>query len=296
MAILKRPGLKTPASTPARKLGGLAKKPGKPGGDGGFGSGPKHKTKSGGAFAAAAAERKKQELERLKPWNLSVGVGKSIEVYILDHGEPWTRYEHTVGGGPNSRGKIYPCIKDGNEQCPLCQRESKEGAFVMYLTCVVPIDSYEKADGEVVTRRFQKKLFPIKTKMSGKYQRLFETHGNLRGAVLRVSRDNKMDPATGNDVDYLRRLSEADIKKFAAAAGFKGDTKDQIIKAKIDEPYDYEKVMPRPSGKELAAMVGVRTGGSVGSSDFEDDGYEGDSGDWGAGDDAGDTGTGGWGG
>ena len=292
MATLKRPGLKSRVNVPARKLGGLGKKPAKPASDG-FGAGPKHKTKTGGAFAAAAAERKKQELERLKPWNLSVGQGKSLEVYILDHGEPWTRYEHTVGASQSSRGKTYPCIKDGNEQCPLCQREGKEGVFVMYLTCVVPVDSYEKSDGEVVTRRFQKKLFPIKTRMSGKYQRLFETHGNLRGAVLRVTRDGRMDPATGNDVEFVRRLSEADIKKFAAATGFKGDQKERILKAKIDEPYDYEKVMPRPSAKELGAMVGVRTGGSVGHSDFEDDdSYSGSDADWGAGD--GDD-TGGWG-
>lgn len=273
MALLKKPAAKKTLGAlkkPAGKLGGI-KKPSRASSDD-FGDEPTHKTSTTGAFAAARAERQKQELERLKPWNLSVPVGGSLEVYILDKGEPWKRYEHNIGGGPTSRGKTYPCIKDTNEQCPLCTREGKEGAFVMYLTCVVPVEKYEKQDGTVVTRRFQKKLFPIKTKMSGKYERLFEKHGNLRGAVLRVSRDGKMDPATGNDVELVKILPEAKIKEYATAAGIKDkDQRDQIIKAKIAEPFEYEKVMPTPKAKELGAMVGVRTGGSLGSSDFGDD-------------------------
>jgi hypothetical protein len=269
MALLKRPA----AVGAKRKILGTAKpavkRPARATSD--FGDEGEHQVSSTGAFAAARGERKKQELERLKPWNLSVPVGKTMEVYILDKGEPWKRYEHSIGGGPNSRAKTYPCIKDTNEVCPICNKEGKEGAFVMYLTCVVPIDKYEKADGEVVTRRFQKKLFPIKTKMSAKYERLYQKHGNLRGAVLRVSRDQKMDAATGSDVEFVKRLSERVIADYAAAENFKGETKEQITKAKISEPFDYEKVMPAPKAKELAAMVGMRGGSSIGSTDFEDE-------------------------
>jgi hypothetical protein len=149
----------------------------------------------------------------------------------------------------------------------------------MYLTCVVPIEQYKKADGEQVTRRFSKKLFPIKTKMAGKYQRLYEKHGNLRGAVLRVSRDNKMDPTTGNDVEFVKRLTEKQIQEYAKGMQIKdADQRDRVIKAKIAEAFDYDKVMPTPKAKELAAMVGMKGGGSAGAADFGEDGEDGDFG------------------
>lgn len=246
------------------------------------------KPKAGSVFETAAAERKRQEMERNRPWNLSVPVGKSMQVYILDEGEPWKRYEHTVGGGPNSRGKVMQCIKDTSENCPICAKEGKEGAFVLYLTCVVPKDSYTKEDGEVVTRHFQKKLFPIKTKMSAKYQRLFEKHGSLRGIVLKVSRDNKMDPATGSDVEVVRKMTEAEIQKLATGRQVPpGEKRDQIVKAKIADAFEYDKVMPSLKARELAQMIGVAhsKGGSVaGAADFDETSWDADD-DWG-GDDA----------
>lgn len=243
-------------------------------------------TKPGGAFGRARTEKKLNDLRRSTPFNLSIPVGGEASVYILDKGEPFYRYEHQVGASKTSRGRTFPCIQDGVEPCPLCASENRTGTYVMYLTCVVPIDKYVKQDGTKVVRRYQKKLFPIKVKMSAKYERIFKKYGSFRGLVLKLNRDGQMDPGTGNDVEVVRKLSEADIAKFAKGLGIKGidaETKDYLIKSKIDEPFDYDKIFPRPTATELAAMAQVPAseGGGLGSSDFDDsdDGF-GDAG-WG---------------
>jgi hypothetical protein len=243
------------------------------------------KAPASGVFATAKAEKKKQDMKANRPWEVNVPVGGSLEVYFLDKGEPFARYEHSIGGGPNKRAEPYPCIKDSPEACPACQKEGKEGSYVLYLTCVVPIEKYENKDGETITRRFSKKLFPIRVKMASKYQRLYEKYGSFRGLVVRLHRDQKMDPRTGSDVEFVRRLSEKEILALASCQGIKGLNKesiDQIKKAKIDQPYDYARIFPPIKAKELAAMLGQRVGSRVGSQEMDDDEDMGASaGDWG---------------
>lgn len=254
---------------PLAKVGGL-KKPGtiaKPA----TGSG---KISATGSFAKAQTERKRIENERNRPFEVTVPVGGSLEVYILDKGEPFGRYEHNVGGGPGKRGEVFPCLQDTGAACPICAKEGKQGTYTQYLTAVVPVEKWINKQNEQVTRRFQKKLFAIKNKMSSKYARIYEQYGSFRGLVLKLHRDDKMEPKTGSDVTVVRKMSEAEIAKFATANGIKGldkESADNIRKAKIDQPFDYQKAFPQIDAKTLAQMVGASAadGGGVGSADFD---------------------------
>lgn len=258
----------------------------------GFGgeSASRAKVKPGGSFARAQTEFVKYEEKRNQPFRKSVPVGQSSEVYFLDSGEPWYRFEHNIGGGPNSRGDTFPCIKDSDENCPACSKENKEGAYVMFLTCVTPKDTWtDKKSGETKTARWRKQLFPIKIKMAKKYQRLFEAHGTFRGMVVKIHRDNKMDAGTGSDVEFVRMMTEAEIQKYAKEMpGVKNQKdRDLIKKSDITKPFDYDKVMPMPDAKKLAAMIGSKSR-SMGEADFDGDdsgdGFDGATG-WGSDDD-----------
>lgn len=249
------------------------------------GSDVKAKASSSGAFGQAAVEKKRVEMERGKPFGLSIPQGGEATVYLLDRGEPWFHYEHNVGGGKGKRGKQLPCIKDTNEMCPICSRENKEGTFVMYLTCVVPIDRYTPKSGEnegkTVTRHFQKKLFPIKTKMAEKWKRIYEKHGSFRGLKVKLNRDGEFDPGTGNDVEVLGVLTEKQLRDYAKATKItNADAREQIIKAKIDEPFDYDKIFPKVTAAELAKMVHASASEGVGSEDVGGDDFGGADDDW----------------
>lgn len=272
MALIRKPGLALKKPLGVKKPLGGGKPLSKPGKASGFGAVPKANVSKGGAFSRAATERTLWEEKRNQPYRVSIGVGKSLEVYFLDGGEPWTRYEHTIGGGPKSRGTIVPCIKDSGENCPACGKEGKEGAFVMFLSAVIPVETYTNKNDETITRRFQKRLFPIKIKMSRKYERLYREHGTFRGMVVKIHRDGQMDAGTGNDVEFVRMMSESEIKKLAANPPIKDKEKrDAAIKSKLDEAFDYDKMMPRPDAKKLSAMVGSAGNASAGSSDFAED-------------------------
>lgn len=269
MAKLKRPTL---ARKPAKPL----RKPGKARDPFSGGSG-KGKFKKGGSFDKLETEREKQELRRNQPFGVQVPVGGELTVYLLDRDEPWARYEHVIGAGPNKRGDTFPCIQDGDEPCPLCQKEGKPGSYVMYLTAVVPKESYtKKGERKPTVRRYQKKLFKITTMMGEKYKRLYAKYGTFRGMVLELHRDGDKSPRTGNDVEFVKMLSESEIKKLAAADGIKGidrETKQRIIKADLSEPFDYDEIMPRPTAKQLGALAHapVGDGGSIGGADFDED-------------------------
>lgn len=270
---------------PIRKLG-LPKKPVARPGKATLGKPTqKGKVKPGGAFDRVDSEKKRWEAEKNKPWEISVPIGGTLDVYILDEGEPHAGYQHDIGGGPNQRAKSYPCLQDTGEPCPLCASEGKAGYYILHYTAVAPKETYEK-DGKTVTRRFQKKLFPIKIKMMEKYKREFiKQGGSMRGVKLRLIRDSKMDPKTGNDFEVLGKLTEAQMRKFANGdfQGADKETRDRIKRADLMKPFDYDKVFPVIDAKTLAQIAGKGTqygGEGLGSADFDEDDGSDDTG-WG---------------
>ena len=220
----------------------------------------KHRVKKGGAFDRVKQEKKKQELNAAKPWNVIVGVGESLTVYLLDEGEPFACYQHlNYGGAKGRRGRDLPCIQDGPNACPVCAAEGKQGTYVMYLTAVIPKETYtKKGDTRPTTRLYQKKLIQIKIKMAEVWRRLYEEHGTFRGLVVKLHRDGKLDPISGNQVTFVKKLSEAKIRQYAKAADVSDkDARDYIKKSKIDEVFDYETIFPTPEPKALAQLAGI---------------------------------------
>lgn len=242
-----------------------------------FAAKPKYRVKSGGAFSKIEEEKRKQELNAAKPWNVIVPIGGSLTVYILDKDEPFACYEHgNYGGTKSSRGRDLPCIQDGNEPCPICASDGRLGSYVMYLTAVIPVETYEKKDGTRVTRHYQKKLLPIKIKMAAQWKRIYEQYGSFRGLVLKLHRDGKLDPISGNQVTVVKKLTEAEMRKYAAANDVRDkEAKDYIIKSKIDTAFDYTQIFKVPTAKQLAVMAGLGTGtaglrGGLGEEDDTD--------------------------
>jgi hypothetical protein len=263
----------------------------KPGMAGNPSGGKRTSISKDGAFARAKQEQEAWENRIKEPWRLSIPIKGKVVGYFLDKGEPWSRYEHKIGGGPNSRAKPFPCIKDGDENCPLCDSEGKEGSYTMFLTIIIPVLKYTNKDGDVVTQKFAKRLVPIGMKMAGKYQRIFEKYGTFRGLKVTLTRDGKLDPGSGNDVEVEEQLAEAQIRGFAkkgVAAVEEYATKNRKDIKDLDtdflNPFAYDELMPRPKAADLAkaAKVKNRSGGGLGSEDFSDDDgdFEESDGDW----------------
>jgi len=224
-----------------------------------FAAPPKHAVKKGGAFSKVAVEKKKAAVGQ-KPWNVIVPVGGKLTVYLLDEGEPFATYEHlNYGGTKTQRGRDLPCIQDGSEPCPICLQSGKEGTYVMYLTAIIPRETYtKKGDKSPTTRLYQKKLLQIKIKMANVWQRIYEEHGTFRGLVVELIRDGKLDPISGNEVRFVRKLPEAKIKQYATGFDVNDkDAKDYIIKAEVDKVFDYEKFFPSPDANTLSQMAGL---------------------------------------
>lgn len=277
---IKKPAASGGVKKPTLAKPGGLKKPGKAAEFGG--SGKKHAIKKGGAFDQAETALKKQELKRATGWRGSVPIGETVEVYFLDRGEPYFHYEHSLGGNANKAGEIFPCLKDTNENCPACNKDPKgEGYFIMLLSAVIPKSSYTNKQGETKTFQFQKKEWPIKVRMAKKYQRLYQAHGTFRGMVVKVTRDAKLDPATGNDIEFVRMMSEAEIKKWDKLHGKGKDPQRQSI----IEPFNFEEIHKKPSAAELAKMIGavseVAGSSDIGSEDDDDADFSGGGDAWG---------------
>jgi hypothetical protein len=297
MALKKRivntGGLKKPLAKPALgKTKVLARKPGKAGSD--FDDEPKKaKIKSGGAFDRANQEKEAQAAKKSEPWRLSVPVGGSVTGYFLDRGEPWSRYEHKIGGGPGKRPTILPCIKDSGEACPVCDKENKEGNYTLFLTLVIPVLKYtrknERGREETVVQKYAKRLVPIGTRISGKYQRLYERHGTFRGMKVKIMRDGKMDAGSGSDIEFLEMLDEAQIKQLArkgvaAVTEYAEENRKDLKDLDTDymNAFKYDEVMAQMDADDLAKAAKVSRNRGVGSADLNDDGdFGGDDDGWG---------------
>ena len=119
----------------------------------------------------------------------------------------------------------------------------------------------------------------------GAARRIYEEHGTFRGLVLKLNRDNKLDPSSGNQVTVVRKLKESEIKAYAKAADVRDkEARDYIIKSKIDEVFDYDKLFPKVDAETLAKIAGVGTGTDglrrLGAEDSDDDVGSGGS-EWG---------------
>lgn len=208
------------------------------------------KTAKGFAVARANIQRSKDEYEKRinTPFRMRLAIGEEVKVVILDK-DPFFFYEHHWESKPGKWDKLEVCIKE-RSNCPLCETLDKESYYVMMLTCIDP-RPFKKQDGKEVKR--SKKLLPIKMGMMPKYERIWKKHGSLRGVVLNIVRDGKKSPATGDSIEFVKILSEEELKKY-------GD---------LATPVDYNKSFPVLPEEEMRKKYKV--GPTPGSEDISSD-------------------------
>jgi hypothetical protein len=208
--------------------------------------------RSAAGFATAKRLRDEQKREREnrknQPMRYRLRDGDEGTITILDKGDPFFMYEHEWQGAKGYYDQHEVCIKD-TELCPLCQKLSKEGYYVMMLTVIDHRGFTPKRGpnrGKEV--KWSRKLFPVKVGMIPKYQRLYTRHGDLRGLKLKLYRDGDRAPATGSDVEFIAKVPVAKLQR---------------IYGEQAQAFKYEELFPRLTVKEMRSKYGgVKAAGS----------------------------------
>ncbi|MDR1945999.1 MAG: hypothetical protein LBQ51_02375 [Desulfovibrio sp.] len=180
----------------------------------------------------------------------------SAKVTFLDsNGFYFHEHELQIDG---KWGHYFTCRRDFDE-CPLCDA----GISVSYGCAYTVIDHSEyqtKSGGSI---KNQKKLLVIKPTVVNKLARKRENEqlkGNLTGAVFLFTRDKKEECRTGEDLEFIKKLSQKDLIKFKPKDSKESDA-DWI------KPFDYLALFAPKSVEELRKISGQAP--PVGSDDYQ---------------------------
>lgn len=219
---------------------------------------PRPAAKSAGAAVAGfglarelnKARQRKADQKKHQPFRFRMKVNETGRVIILDDATaspdklPFFLWEHRWQGADGNWDNFERCIKDTGI-CPLCRKLGQEGSYTMMLT-VIDLRKYTNKEGVEV--KASRKLFPVKAGMIPKYERLLGRIGNLRGAMLEVSRDSDKAASTGDAFDFIKTLTEAEIAKYGEIATLVDYNKafPALTEAEMQGRYD----TPAPAGSE----------------------------------------------
>lgn len=210
------------------------------------------------------AERERRKAQGYEPFRFWTPVGDTREIIIVDDAPEFFRYEHALKNRRTQRyDNFLPCINE-DANCPVCGVTEKPAYFAMYLT-VLDLTPYENKDGKEVP--WSKKLLVVKPAQQKKISRLYEKHGTLRGMVLEMRRDGDKDASIGNDIEFVEFASEDELVNDYFDEYVDQDGKRIEIDGSV--PFDYDKIYPDMSEKQLAAIVGADDN-SVGNRDRDD--------------------------
>ncbi len=217
----------------------------------------------GGGFATAHALNEEREARANRAFEFSMKVGEGgmqgVTIILTDHVRlpqmPYFCYMHRWGFDSNPPApKTEVCITDGPEGCPLCRSLGKKGSYEMMLSCIDPRKYIpEKGPKKGIEQPRQRRPYPVKMSMIPAFERLYQSHKTYRGMVLRLFRDKKLSPATGSQVEFVKMLDEATLKKY-------GD---------LAKPFDYTVQYPRLSAEKMALQYNIdhASAGAVGAED-----------------------------
>jgi hypothetical protein len=141
---------------------------------------------------------------------------------------------------------FYTCISDiGEEECPLCEAGFKYSYVCVF--SIIDLSKYKDKRGNMVTAR--KKLLVLKSTARSKVlKRKERLENDLTGCVFEVTRFNNKESSTGEDFEFLKRVSLEEAKELCPA----GEKPDEFIK-----PYNYIEILhPKPI-EELRRLAGV---------------------------------------
>jgi hypothetical protein len=197
---------------------------------------------------AAKEARKAKGFEPFRFWT---PVTETRQLVIIDEAPDFFRYEHALKDKRSGRyDNFLPCINE-DANCPVCSVSEKPAYFAMYLT-VIDLTPYENKDGDEVP--WSKKMLVVKPAQQKKIARLYEKHGSLRGMILDMTRDGDKDAAIGNDIEFVDFMDEKELDDFYDTYKDKEGKKVEIIGGEV---FDYDKIYPEMTEKQLATVAGV---------------------------------------
>jgi len=183
--------------------------------------------------------------------------GNSAKLTFLDT-EGFYFHEHNLQIS-GKWGNHYTCLRDFSE-CPLCDSGDRSGYVCAYT--VIDHSEYETKSGKKIKN--QKRLLVVKPAVMNKLARRRESlEGDMTYGLFLFSRDGAQECSTGEDIEFLKRLSKADVLKFKPS-----DSK--LTDAEWLSPFDYMELFKPKSVDELRRVVGQAP--PVGSDAYASDG------------------------
>jgi len=226
--------------------------------------------RGGAGLRQMEEEQKRQEAAKearkargFEPFRFWVPVGETRQLVIIDDAPDFFRYEHALKDKRSGRyDNFLPCINE-DANCPVCKDSEKPSYFAMYLT-VIDLTPYENKDGDEIP--WSKKMLVVKPAQQKKIARLYEKHGTTRGMILDMTRDGDKDAAIGNDIEFVDFMDEEELDGFYETYKDKDGKTVEIIGGEI---FDYDKIYPEMTEKQLATIAGVSDHGT-GNRDDDD--------------------------
>lgn len=198
---------------------------------------------TGSAGYDRAQRLQEEQQEKYGPMRFWLKPGNSAKLTFLDT-EGFYFNEHNLKL-EGRWGNFFTCLRDFSE-CPLCDSGDRSGYVCAYT--VIDHSEYETKSGKKIKN--QKKLLVVRPAVMNKLARRRETlEGNLKHGLFLFSRDGQQECSTGEDIEFLKRLSPEDIVRFKPKDG---KTSDEEWLA----PFDYMKLFAPKSVDELRKVAG----------------------------------------
>jgi len=203
-------------------------------------------------------EAKAKEVEKMQGGGGNrfwIPAEKSAKMTFLD-GEGFYMWEHNL----KLRGKwnnFYTCLQDFSN-CPLCDSGDKASHVCVF--SIIDHTPYESKKYKRIVKN-QKKLLVIKPKALAKLKlkRDKKADGDLTLAAFEVTRTDADAPNTGDDFEFLGRLTKEKLAKLIPA-----ELSAEERKVWLD-PFDYVTLFEPKNASILEKLVGLAV--SVGGGD-----------------------------
>ena len=191
-----------------------------------------------------AQQLQEEQEAQYGPRRFWIKPGNSAKVTFLDT-EGFYFNEHNLK--LNGRwGNFYTCLRDFSE-CPLCDSGDKAG-YVCAYTIIDHSEYTSQKTGKVIKN--QKKLLIVRPAVMNKLARRREAlEGNLTYGLFLFSRDKKEECNTGEDIEFVKRLSKKEVLRFKPQDA-------SISDAEFLAPFDYMKIFAPRSVEELRRVAG----------------------------------------
>jgi len=206
--------------------------------------------------------REAAKLQSNVPWSFWMPPEEEVEIVVLDEAiDTFYRHEHALPD-PNNQNrptKFVPCLEapDDGEFCPVCENApDSHPSYVMIFTILT---FYEDKDGN---EAFSRKLMRVKLGMQPKWTRMQDSsavrdgnNGSMRGAIVKIFRDDQRSPNTGSDIDLVGFMSEDELSEYVREYT---NREGKTIQEDASQPVDYDEVFPPMTYDQLLKVVGGR--------------------------------------